>query len=312
MSKSPIDNQPSSPILGIVVNSVYELLKRVEEHAAAWKVRHGNVRPWFRGQADAGESPRAAIFKADFDECRMVTTFRLKAMAFGATLGPERLDQWLFLMQHHGLPTRLLDWTESPLLACFFAVAAWANSEKPEEHYLDGENMAVWMIHPIQLNRLSSFRDIPNTWVLGKTRDNFRMAFHPMDEREILSNLPVSDEHGLQPTEFPLAVHASAVDTRVVVQRSCFTLYGRREEDLETQLGPTELVSGGYFRKYLIPRSSAAQILKELDSMGISFSTVYPDLGGLAKELIFRFGPEPTPKHCVANRLAVLQPKDRT
>jgi hypothetical protein len=292
MARKLIPKFPSTPIDADA--PVAGLISQVRSDAARWSTG-GHVRPWFRGQADAGEPPRPSIFRHNYDEFWMTTMFRLNAISFGQTPETDRIDQWLFLMQHHGLPTRLLDWTESPLAACFFAVERWLTSERPEENY-KSHDLAVWMIHPVELNRLTDARidGFPNTWTSGNTaNENIRLAFHPRLERAQMMRA-----ERLRPSRYPLAVLPSNVDTRVAVQRSCFTVYGKDERDLEEMLRTNALMTNGYLRKYTIPRSKAPTILGELQAMGISFSSIYPDLGGLAAELRLRFGPPPTHKYC--------------
>src|SRR5438094_9462081 len=129
------------------VQSLNTLLLAVSKDTKAW-TKTGNIRPWFRGQADAGRPPRPSVFREQYDEFWMTTMFRLKSLAYGARIETHRLDQWLFLAQHYGLPTRLLDWTESAVLALFFTVEQWM-ALKDYNHFVSSD-MAVWMLHPIE------------------------------------------------------------------------------------------------------------------------------------------------------------------
>jgi hypothetical protein len=193
-----------------------------------------------------------------------------------------------------------LDWTESPLLAAFFAVSQWMESGLSETSY-QSPDMVVWMLHPGELNRLSGANGFPNTWTpMNVGAETFRLAFHAPDELRIV---PIDDPDAsrmvpdpaihILPSRYPLAVQASAVDRRVVVQRSCFTIHGADKRALEIILSETPLVAAGYLQKFTIPRQCAPGVFRDLVDMGISFSTTYPDFAGLAKELKWRFGPQP-------------------
>lgn len=222
----------------------------------------------------------------------MTTMFRLKSLAFsGGERTPEtsRLDQWLFLMQHYGLPTRLLDWTENPLAACFFAASAAVTSEKPQSKYQDRKYMAVWMLHPIELNKLASdgqLADFPNTWVQGPALENFKIAFGTAGKDLIV--LPTGDRVIYQPTKLPLAVQPSNIAVRVAVQRSCFTVHGADKRDFE-KLFLAHPAKIAFLKKYVILRTKASEMLEALERRGVSHSTLFPDFDGLAKELKRRF-----------------------
>ncbi len=253
----------------------------------------GINKPWFRGQSDSKKPPIPVIFRKNhngkngsFNEFWLSTTFRNRAPNFGVT--PENrddIDKWLFLMRHMELPTRLLDWSESAIVALFMATNAHKKNKNP----------AVWMINPIALNlfslqknielnqdTLKKFKDaFPNTWTKNSPAlENIRLAFRHPDEGFC----------GYKPTELPLAIQLTFCHSRMSAQKGCFTVYGIKEDDFETLFNNEhELVTKGYFKKYIFDSKQRDSIYKELQNMGITHSSVYPDLIGLSNELKDRF-----------------------
>lgn len=104
---------------------------------------------WWRGQSDASWPLIPTLYKSSVNsdlEGELIRNFKLKSLPFLGRNVPSRAIEWLFRMQHHGAPTRILDWSESPLVALYFCVA---NFERAKEG-------AVWALHPWIINIITN------------------------------------------------------------------------------------------------------------------------------------------------------------
>jgi hypothetical protein len=103
---------------------------------------------WFRGLSNSSwklETSIARVEDVDFSKEEKLRDEFEKRIAFLPSVSlPIQKEELTFLMQHHGLPTRLLDWTTNPLVALFFAL--WNDKEIKE----DG---CIYVLDPSQLNR---------------------------------------------------------------------------------------------------------------------------------------------------------------
>src|ERR1035438_5355055 len=85
-------------------------------------------------------------------ELQVITRFRQRSIPFHDRF---LLDDWdaLFFMQHYGVPTRLLDWTENPLIALYFALMGASKKRTKSGKPAFASNAAVWVFDPVAWNR---------------------------------------------------------------------------------------------------------------------------------------------------------------
>ncbi len=237
---------------------------------------------WFRGQRDARKEliprtyrhPDAYKNEAE-DELRWA--FQMKVRQFPMVRPPTTEWEHYFLMQHYGMPTRLLDWSEGALLALHFALRS--NRGRTDA--------AVWVLDPFWLNRhvVRASNFLPE----NRRDPNYRFILDympdPTDKRTkwIRKYLPKTFSKDKLPA-LPAAVEPPHIDRRIAAQLSTFTIHG----DLHNGLGHIARTSpDARLARIRIPERAVKAVRTHLVDCGVSDSTVFQDIEGLGRELVF-------------------------
>ena len=217
----------------------------------------GGSKPWWRGQAISEWKLVPSIHhrRASSNENNLTFRFRNMAKARHRSCPPHAdISSWLFLMQHYGLPTRLLDWTESSLIALFFAV---------EDAAHDSYDAAVWALSPTRLNKKQRGE--------GTIYSADHPAVFPVFQQAFSST--GQSAHPI------LAVLTDQTDIRHLVQQSVFTVHG-----CDTPLNNLP-DAGEFVGRIRIPSAVKPALRATLDFLGITRATLFPDLDNLAFDL---------------------------
>jgi hypothetical protein len=214
----------------------------------------------------------------------MFYEFKARAVPF-LNREPSNNFEWMFLMQHYGVPTRLLDWTTNALVALFFAIESnptsdeeWPYDNSPSKHFMESdefcsEGAAVFAISPSKLNDLTVSN--PAKIYICEEADKWSHYFDPMSHEGISNFLPI-------------AVQSSHIDTRIRSQSGHFTLHGSNIWELDYYSPLREIM-----HKIFIPYMVVPQMLKDLQALGITESFIYPGLESLSRDIkrseAFRF-----------------------
>jgi hypothetical protein len=198
-----------------------------------------------------------------YQEGRILRVFKRKAHQFLAQPpDPEDDFQWLALMQHHGAPTRLLDFTWSPYVAAFFAL------ERAEE------DAAVWALNPVHISS-GGLRRSPK-------RPEEAITSQEMDPRH-KGNYARYFLDGDR--EFIWLGEPDVMNRRLIAQSGTFVLPGVLDRPME-EIARNYPDPDNMTAKFILPAPQIRETaLRELYRMNITYATLFPDLDGLARSL---------------------------
>lgn len=251
------------------------------------KIDYVKRKLWYRGIGNATHhlipslfrhktaKSQAALQRLELD---LNDTFDMRSLPYAESRLWAK-DDWerLFFMQHYRVPTRLLDWSGSPLISLHFAVTSvrFDDAGKPLS------DAAVWVLEPENWN-LAAYAETGFPGGVLSAKDSWLKRYSPTEVYTANGKLP------------PVAMRGVHNSARIVAQQGYFTVFGPQAEPMEeTYLWVKDgksVFPDGCLRKFVIPKQKVESVREEIFSLGISESSIYPDLEGLAAELKRNFG----------------------
>lgn len=213
---------------------------------------------WFRGQRDAAWRLEPNIKRHGGAEAERALFKRFKQNALSQVpVKPTTEWEWLFIMQHFGLPTRLLDWTESALIGLYFALdgESGTNADAPA---------ALWAMDPIGLNQASKWTGLHQADIPGFD-----------DDEDLSPYLPSQVTRGGFNLE-PVAAIASRNNARIQVQQGVFTIHHKSLDPLD------DGARLGHIWRYIVPAAVISELRKDLEMLNLTRLSLFPELQNVA------------------------------
>lgn len=226
------------------------------------RISQANSSVWFRGNSNHNYTLSPSIFRGNYEpkyEQSFQTKFKSRALPYLTNRPVENYWEWLFIMQHHGVPTRLLDWSSSALVALGFAIMFREDNNDADA--------AIWCLNPIILNEstrvvLTPEDKIPDISVNANAQASFKID-------------------AAARADYPIAITGPLNNKRIAAQKGTFTLFPNTDKfNLEDKAA-----AHTFLTKIVIPNANIEAFKNQLYYLGMTESTIYPDLNNLALEI---------------------------
>jgi len=179
---------------------------------------------------------------------------------------PKSKLAWLSVMQHYGAPTRLIDFTESPYVALYFALEAYNPLLK--------NDLAIYALD------YNSIMDESLAYI-SKRDSSFKKTRHDIlgNQDELFDDVVDRFSYEVVWITEPLKLNA-----RIDRQSGTFLISGNKEKRIEDLLAK-DMYKNVHILKFVVPHYIYTNIYALLRKMNINAKTIYGDLGGLAKSI---------------------------
>lgn len=230
----------------------------------------------FRGLSDASYTLETSLMRlrgryADLER-HLVRNFR--KYAHRSVVERDSLWNWVSVAQHYGLPTRLLDWSNSPHVSLHFATA------NLDRFHRDG---AVWVVDYTKVHRL-----IPQTLRERLITEGANVFTTDMLSR-VVPTFEAMSEIGTEP--YLLFYEPPSIDERIYNQYAFFSVASVNALSADELLGRYPDVA----YKIVIPADLKWEVRDKLDLANINERTLFPGLEGLCRWLHRYYSPKDQP-----------------
>ena len=256
----------------IKVDSWVQLNELVFEES--WQEPLGRFRSnyVYRGLSEASYQLKTSLIRLEgfYDKLENHILRNFRKYAHRDAVRGDSIWNWLAVAQHHGLPTRLLDWTFSPFVAMHFATA---NLEKYD---IDG---VIWCVDYVKAHQ----------YLPGSLRSILEFEGANGFTVEMLSRAAstIPEFDGLSPDDFVVFFEPPSLDDRIANQYALFSMISHSRSLFDGWLeGHPDL-----FYRIIIPASLKWEIRDKLDQANITERVMFPGLDGLSRWLKRHYSP---------------------
>jgi len=244
------------------ISSIQDLLN-ILDAANIYKANHAYLRNWFRGQTSHFDL-QPGVYRKEFNvtnenerllkEQHLSQDFRVQSAGLfkNSITDTERY----FVQQHYRMPTRLLDWSLSPLSALYFATLS-KDTEDGELYLMDAFQLYITQ------KAEHAFKGVPTS-----RHPIFDKALNVIFLWQTIDKFP----------EFIIPVRPDLTDIRINQQKGCFTFHVPQHPILSTKENDS-------LKVYAIPALKKVTIRNQLKVFGIDNFNVFQDLESLAKTI---------------------------
>lgn len=214
---------------------------------------------WYRGQSNSSWEVIPSIQRTNLvDKERIISHsfYHSATQILNEKIGYTSYDKWVAIMQHYGIPTRMLDWSYSPLIALFFATQ--------ETNISPGTDASIWILLPSNLNMSQGFGPY----------------IYPIDSFTALEMLkPAFTNNNVDDTveNKILACFSTNNDLRMYSQQAAFTIHNTLNKLADYK---------DILYKAIIPYERINYFKNIVHTVGITESYIFPDLEHIAKDVL--------------------------
>ncbi len=250
----------------ITISSFSDLVEKLFDKSWDPKIKRFRSHYVFRGLSDESYQLKTTLMRLGGNYVKMEKQLlrNFRKYAHRDVVPQDSIWNWLSVAEHHGLPTRLLDWTFSPLIAAHFATCDL------EQFSLNG---TIWCVNFIESRKLlpTKLKSLLKEYGgYALTVEMLNKVAKSLDEFDTLSR-----------SKFVAFFEPPSLDERIVNQYALFSIMSDPKVLLDDWLKKHPSL----YRKIIIPAELKWEIRDKLDKANINERVLFPGLDGLSSWL---------------------------